>query len=363
MPDCPDCQTSLETVRQRDGIYFLCQNCQGRAVTVPQVRRIAGERLTAELMRKIRNATSTGVRPCPHCRAFMRQFYLENPPIHLDACKACNMVWFDAQEFEALPECAIESVGEMQARAAEAVGMHRLEQLRERDTGEAPDEWWKIIPAFLGFPVERDADPWETTPLATWILAGVITLASVLAFFNLDAVVDTLGFVPTHALRYGGVTMLTSFFLHAGFVHLLGNMYFLMLFGGSVENKLGWKKFLLLIFAATIAGDCVHWLLQAGSDQPCIGASGGISAVLVFYAFQFPRARLGFLIFFFGWRPRWFYLPAWVALVFWLLLQVLGLFLQLNSASDVASTAHLGGAALGFFAWLWWKKSERPAVA
>lgn len=293
----------------------------------------------------------------------MRQFYWEEPPLQLDACKQCNMLWFDAGEFEALPENGVESVYEAQMRAAEAMGKHRIEQMRERETDDGPpDETWKTVAAFCGFPFEKDTDALQSRPWATWSLSAVIALVSVVAFFNLKPAIDAFGFVPTQALRYGGLTTVTSFFLHGGILHLLGNLYFLLIFGDNVEDKLGWKKYLLLILGATIAGDFVHWLVEMHSSEPCIGASGGISAVLVFYALQFPRAKLGFL-FFFAWRVNWVYIPAWVALLLWLLMQTVGIFLQLHGFSNVAATAHLGGSAIGFLAWLWWRKHERPVLA
>lgn len=332
---------------------------------MPQVRRTVGERLTQELLRKIRSTTSLCERACPYCNKLMLQFYWQDPPLQLEACKPCNLVWFDVQEFEALPEHAIESVHEAQLRAAEALGTHRVEEMKKRQAAEeqdAPDETWKMIAAFFGFPVERCTDPLESRPWATWILSSVIALVSIAAFFNLQEIIDDLGFVPAHALRYGGITSITSFFLHAGILHLVGNLYFLLIFGDNVEDKLGWKKYLLMILGATLLGDCVHWIAQAHSLEPCIGASGGISAVIVFYALQFPRAELGFA-FFFYWRIRWIYVPAWVALVFWLLMQTIGIYTQLHGFSNVAATAHLGGAAVGVISWLWWRKYNRPALA
>jgi membrane associated rhomboid family serine protease len=234
--------------------------------------------------------------------------------------------------------------------------------MKQNETNDAPDETWKCVAAFCGFPVEKDTDALESRPWATWILSGVIALISIIAFFNLEWAVDAFGFIPSHALRYGGITSLTSFFLHGGILHLVGNLYFLLIFGDNVEDKLGWKKYLLLIFGATLAGDFVHWLAQSNSSEPCIGASGGISAVLVFYALQFPRAKLGFL-FLIWWRIRWVYIPAWIALVLWLLMQTYGIFMQLSGFSNVAATAHLGGSAVGFIYWLCWKKSHRPALA
>jgi membrane associated rhomboid family serine protease len=119
----------------------------------------------------------------------------------------------------------------------------------------------------------------------------------------------------------------------------------------------------LLIFAATLTGDAVHLLAEPASTVPCIGASGGISGVIVFYALQFPHARLGFL-FRYGYVIfRWIQIPAWVALGLWMLLQSGMVLLQLNGFSNVAATAHLGGAAAGFGFWLAWRNMTAPKAS
>ncbi|HLX69561.1 MAG TPA: rhomboid family intramembrane serine protease [Verrucomicrobiae bacterium] len=323
---------------------------------------IAGDRFSVGILRKINTARTAGQRPCPFCSRQMLQFPVENPPLQLDACRACNLVWFDAQEFEAIPEKPVESVNEMHLRVAEAVAVHKIEQMREQEGIEGePDETWKTIPALFGFPVKSETTPLTCRPWMTWTLSAVIALISIIAFTNLDAAINTWGFVPAEALRYGGITLLTSFFLHAGIVHLVGNLYFLLVFGDSVEDYLGRWRYLLLILLSTITGDCIHWAFQSGSTTPCIGASGGISGVIVFFALQFPKARLCFLLRAY-WRFRWLKIPAWGALVLWLIMQSFGAFMELSGYSHVASTAHLGGSAAGFlFWWQWRKKKPQPA--
>ena len=101
--------------------------------------------------------------------------------------------------------------------------------------------------------------------------------------------------------------------------------------------------------------------MASGSTTPSIGASGGISGVIVFYALKYPEARLGFL-FRYYWRSQWVQMPAWVALVLWLLMQTFGVFMQLSGFSNVAATAHLGGAAVGFALWCWWRKSAAESA-
>jgi len=358
MPACPNCTSPLHTVRQRGGLFFHCDECGGRAVAMPQIRRVAGDAFATSLLRQINGNSNFGDRSCPFCQRPMRRFDSPMPPLELDACKPCGTVWFDPQEFEAVPEGAAESTDEVRMRGAEALARHRLEQMRERGANDdAPDEAWKTIPALFGFPVESETSPLSRWPWVTWGLALVIAAVSIVAFFHLEDAVQRFGFVPAAAWRYGGLTLLTSFFLHGGVLHLVGNLYFLLIFGDNVEDFVGRWRYLLLIFAATMAGDLVHLLAASGSSTPCIGASGGLSAVIVFYALAFPRARLGFLVWMrYSWGYGWLQIPAWFALVLWLLLQSLGVFMEVSGYSNVASTAHLGGAAIGFGLWLWWRR-------
>jgi membrane associated rhomboid family serine protease len=102
-------------------------------------------------------------------------------------------------------------------------------------------------------------------------------------------------------------------------------------------------------------GALVHLLFDPESSRPCIGASGGISGVIMFYALQYPQARLGLNVWI-RWMPRWIEIPAWGAMALWLGLQILILIQQRMGTSNVAATAHLGGALAGFLAWILWRR-------
>ena len=363
MANCPTCGVSLQTVRQRDGIYYSCNQCNGRAVTVPQVRRMTGDRFASGLMRKMNTATRISRWSCPFCLSPMKSFEVSDPPITLDSCRPCTMIWFDAGKFDILPEGVVEAPDSLLLTAAEAEAKWKLEQ-RQRGQGlscEPPEEWWKWIPAFLGMPVKYDTPEMSQRPWTLWALSAIVTFTSIAAFFNERNAVETFGMIPAEAWRYGGLTMLTSFFIHGGIFHLVSNLYFFLLFGGEVENFLGRWRFLALIFLATIVGNGLHAAFNWHSTIPCIGASGGISGVLVFYALQFPGARLAFL-FRYWWRFAWVQIPAWVAFIIWLLLQFLGAWMQLAGFSNVASFAHIGGVLTGFVLWLWWRKLPQRAA-
>ena len=345
-------------MRQREGLFFHCPDCGGRAVTFPQIRRMAGDRFTTRILRQINANQHFGSRPCPFCTRGMREFHSPEPPQELDACKTCGVVWFDPKEFEAVPEGFLESAEVARLRGIEAEATWRMESQKERErglTGEAPDEEWKMIPALFGFPVESERSELAARPWATWSLALLIAAISLVAFSNLRTVIEALGFIPAEAWRYGGLTLVTSFFLHGGVVHLVGNLYFFLIFGDNVEDYLGRRRYLLLLLGATLVGDIVHLLANPSSTVPCVGASGGISGVIVYYALQFPRARLGFM-FRYWFRFHWVHMPAWFVLILWLALQTYTAVMQWSGLSNVAATAHFGGAAVGFIFWLAWRK-------
>ena len=82
---------------------------------------------------------------------------------------------------------------------------------------------------------------------------------------------------------------MTSFFIHGSLLHLVGNVYFLMVFGDNVENDIGRWRYAALLLAATLAGGFLHIALDVRPLIPCVGASGGIAGVLTYYALRFPR--------------------------------------------------------------------------
>ena len=211
-------------------------------------------------------------------------------------------------------------------------------------------------------PVEFDAPAKKRHPAATWFLAGLIVNASVHAFFHLQEAVQLFGLIPAQAFRLHGLTFVTSFFLHAGIIHLVGNMYFLLVFGDDVENFLGPLRYIALIAIGAFVGDLLHIASAPVSTIPCIGASGGIAGLITFYALAFPHAKIGFL-----WRYfyyfRWIRLPAWFVFVLWILFQIIGAYEQKSGISSVSSFAHLGGAAVGVIAWFLTRKSAPLAQA
>ena len=365
---CPRCNVPLKEVRTSGGVLYSCDLCGGRAVTIELLRkRFTPESINPLWLHAMRNEGRVGL-PCPSCRKPMIGVALsDRAEINVDVCQHCHFIWFDAHEVDTLvprqPKPA-PVAPELPQKAREMLAMAEVERLSKQAEGPdldsaAPEETWKQIAGFLGMPVEFDEPEEQRKPWATWLLSAVIVCVSLFAFSNLREVVQRFGLIPAEVTRLGGLTFVTSFFLHAGIIHLVGNMYFLLVFGHGVENFLRPIRYLTLIALAAFIGDLAHIALDPRSQTPCIGASGGIAGVIMFYALNFPRMRLAFL-----WRigfvwHRWIRLPAWFVFVLWFLFQIIGTLEQKAGMSSVSSAAHLGGAAVGVLAWLVWRKPDQ----
>lgn len=179
--------------------------------------------------------------------------------------------------------------------------------------------------------------------------------------------VSTWGLVPRELLRAAGpsgvgtfvwVTPLTAMFLHAGLLHLAGNMLYLVVFGSRVEDLLGHARFLLFYGICGLAAAAAHVASDPGSFHATLGASGAVSGVLGAYAVSYPTGRLRLL-----W-PR-IRVPAIFFLLIWIAFQVAaGLEARGEASAPVAWWAHLGGfaagAALGRAMWV--KKPTRSRL-
>jgi membrane associated rhomboid family serine protease len=139
---------------------------------------------------------------------------------------------------------------------------------------------------------------------------------------------------------------LTFIFLHGGFLHLLGNMWFLYIFGDNVEDRLGHLRYLVFYLMCGLASGATHLVLNWHSNIPTIGASGAIAGVMGAYLVLYPRARVlaVFPIFF---LPYFAEIPALFFLGIWFLFQFLSAAVTAGKAGGVAWWAHIGGFAFG----------------
>jgi membrane associated rhomboid family serine protease len=360
---CPNCSQKLRRVQNQTGIFWLCDGCGGRAISFNLIRKRAGAAFTAHLWSQTQSAPPIRGKACPMCDKKMAQ--VSTRGMTLDLCLRCQFLWFDPAEFEVVPVLPPPpQPAPLPQEAKEILARYKVQQMaeelneRQAQPDIPPDEYWKIVPAVFGYPVEENEPGLRHLPLLSWSLAGLCVLATLLSIGDLHQIVQRFGFISAQPFRYGGLTVISSLLLHAGWMHLIGNMYFLMVFGDNVEDYLGKKRFLLLVVVAALSGDFLHWLLEPSSNLPSVGASGMISGVLAFYALQLPHDRLAML-----WYYRWVRFPAWSAFVLWGLLQIVGVLQQLSGFSHVSALAHIGGALSGIVLWLWWRKGTTENLA
>ena len=136
MPTCPICEQPLEIQRQREGVFYSCAKCGGRALTIPQIRRVAGDKMGTRLLRALGLARLRSEHACPFCRAKMVRVSLTNPSLEVDGCRPCNAVWFDAPSYELLPEGTAETTNALPLLATEVFGENKLKELKEQEARE-----------------------------------------------------------------------------------------------------------------------------------------------------------------------------------------------------------------------------------
>lgn len=366
---CPSCSKRLVRVSTSSGVVYACGECGGRAVSMSVLRK---EHTPAGVLKSIWQQAREGApgqnRQCPHCmrRMSAARFQQAEAPVVLDVCTRCQFVWFDGGEYDAvaLPPPAASVHGELSPEARKALARLKVEGQAEiarakdtsflMDDGEGPAASWQTIPGVLGVPVEIEAPAAVRKPLVTWSLSAfmVIAVVGLLVTGNLDAAARDMGFIPNQWDRHGGLTLLTSFFLHGGLVHLASNLYFFLIFGDNVEDHVGKLRFLMLVAVSHLVGILLHCVFDPNGDVPLVGASAGISGVIGYYAVAFPHAKIGMMRRV-GLAFRWFRMSAWFALVLYVILQFIGSWLQVQGFSNVSYLAHLGGLSVGIAAGLY----------
>ena len=143
------------------------------------------------------------------------------------------------------------------------------------------------------------------------------------------------------------LTLLTHMFLHGGWLHLIGNMWFLYLFGGNVEDSMGHVRFLFFYLLAGLAAAAAQIAATPAAAVPMVGASGAIGGVMGAYVILYPRVWVHMLLWF-GFYVTRVAVPAYFMLGYWLLLQIVGGTLSIGrGAGGVAFFAHVGGFAAG----------------
>ena len=346
---CPRCEIPLADTRSGGSVTWACPSCRGRAVGMGVLRRTTDKHWLTELwaVDRAEAGAGAGAGGCPSCRRSMVASSAGG--LDLELCKGCQMVWFDAGEADSaptlpqrgartLPQDALERIAHHQAAVIAAEYNHRYGKQM------TVDEALPLVPGLVGLPLEDEQHRLQRHPFATWGTALVLVAIGLWSLVSQEAASD-YGLLATNIDRMGGATFITALFVHASFFQLATNAYFLMFFGDNVEDYLGSGTFLLLLLTGGLAGNALHATLASGNTSVLMGASGSISAVVVFYALRFPSARLRFVR-----LARWHTMPASAGLLFWFLTKLASTQGLLGRAEPTA-WPYVGGAIVGSVFW------------
>lgn len=219
------------------------------------------------------------------------------------------------------------------------------------------------------FPI-RDDNPQINTPYVTYLLIALNVAAWLLlqgfgAEPQLTRSVCQLGLIPADLLgtlgdaqvpqgfpcsidgEGGWINLLTSMFMHGGWMHIIGNMWFLWIFGDNVEDAMGPFRFALFYVLCGLAAAGAQIAANTASPIPMVGASGAIGGVMGAYIILYPRVHVHMFVYL-GFLVTTIAVPAFAMLGYWILLQFLGSFQSMGGAGGgVAFWAHIGGFAAG----------------
>lgn len=214
------------------------------------------------------------------------------------------------------------------------------------------------------FPLSDESRHLRTRPVVTILIIAINIAAFALELSQSEDWVVQWSVVPSDIVSgQHWITLLTAMFLHGGFMHIIGNMVFLWVFGPEMEDAIGHFKYLLFY----LAGGMAAWMTQIAADPasmtPNLGASGAIAAVMGAFLVTFPRDRIRTVLFF-GIFFRVTVIPAVFLIGFWFLLQLISAGISSGQTEGVAYLAHIGGLLFGAVVGgllIWWNAADLSA--
>ena len=223
----------------------------------------------------------------------------------------------------------------------------------------------------------KDDNPTHSTPIVTYIIIGICVVVFLLElsspYYKTGAIFYSWGVIPASLIHGVPIpdeiyrvpptaTLITSMFMHGGFMHLIGNMLYMWIFADNIEDEIGKVKFIIFYILSGIAAALTQVFLNTESMIPMVGASGAIGGVLGAYIVNHPRAKVLVLI------PLGFFsqivkIPAIFVLGIWFILQFVNSAFTSSAGGGVAYGAHIGGFVFGAVAILFFNRNVKRKTA
>lgn len=357
---CPFCSNELAEVAGKSATVDVCQNCKGIWFDHGELVNIVQGLLQRDGVspRSFRPFEKSGVqvlrvdgqgeRICPRCQQHMKPLnYAYDSNIILEKCSKCEGIWADAGEAHEVARYLKEDprarvIGEalLQMQQGDQT-LKDLAELGDMLTARNVPPWLLVMPKII-LPLSDDTQR-HRTPLVTIAIIVfniLVFMGQVMLVKDYEAYVQRFGFTPTHFWSFG---LLSSMFIHAGLLHLAGNMFFLWLFGDNVEDRFHRPGYFIFYLCCGLSAIVLHAVMNPSASLPAVGASGAISGIMGAYLVFYPAARIkAFFIY------KILHIPAVLYLGTWFLFQLLwGFVTQASGVTHVAWFAHIGGFIFG----------------
>ena len=374
---CPSCGVSLRQRKYHGLIVDICRECGGIWFDPGEMKDYIDffvrdhDTIPDAEIRFDREIASVGrgagvLKACPRCYEPMKEFnYAYDSNVILDRCPRCSGIWTDGGEIRKLAiyvkgNPRLDALGDSIIEdRKKADGLADLAELSGALTGSAAA--WVFLPKIV-LPLGDDT-PTRTTPGVVYTIMAVNILVYLYQLFmvsDMSSVFAEHGLVPSRILAGEGyLSLVSSMFIHCGFLHLAGNMLFLWIFGDNIEEACGHLRFAFVYLLFGFFASALHIFTNTQLDVPAVGASGAIAGVMGAYLVLLPRAKIKT---FFVYRvvdiPAYLFLGAWAGL------QVVcgAVYLSAGARSGPAWWAHIGGFVSGLVFMLLYRRSSKRAA-
>jgi membrane associated rhomboid family serine protease/Zn-finger nucleic acid-binding protein len=360
--NCPSYSNKLRRIKAKSEVLDICPRCKGiwfdSGELVDFVKELVkSENVLPEKTRlferrqvHVSDEVVENNKSCPRCNLVMQTFnYCYDSNVFLEKCPDCHGIWADAKDALNIAryikqDSTTAEIGEDLIRQTEKLErIKEIGQLGKELTNRAGIGMLFMPRLILPLSDDEERVRFPIITVTTILLCIFAFLGEVFWIRDTNAFFRTFGFF---AGDFFSVGLITSMFLHGGILNLIGNMYFLWLFGDNVEDRFGRVWYPVFYLCCGIAASILHSVFNHNSIIPAIGASGAISGVMGAYMLFYPYAKVKVLFI-----TRVVGVPAWLFLGGWFLLQLgFGLIHNFTDYSNIACFAHIGGFVFGITA-------------
>lgn len=347
--NCPLCSNPLKkmilesinvkTCSLCGGIWFASGNDFAKVITVNTKEKKAHSSGDNSGKKRFKPSGHFDTISCPSCNNKIQKInYCDDSGIYIHKCPYCQGLWSNISDLKNAAEYIKENPV-MTRLGKNLAKMEKDVQVTQEVVNDVPSAL--ITGLYIPIPSFKRQ---ENIPYATiffTILSTIIFLIQLSFVKNPEVFINSFGSIPANFPHTGSIT---SIFLHANWLHLLGNMLFMWIFGPHLEDRLGTAQFFILFLLCGVVANIFDIIWRWNSIEPAIGASGSISGLIGAYLVFSPRGRIEILSLLTA-SPT---APAWAFCISWFIWQLFyGLLLGLNNITTVAYFAHIGGFITG----------------